>query len=372
MSLLSDNQKKEKVLVVDDEESNLRTLRRVLRSQYNVLTANSGAEGIELLKQNRDVALILSDQRMPYMTGSQFLGEAIKLAPNTIRFLITGYSDLDAVVDAINTGRIYRYITNPWDPDQLLIDVKRAVEHYVASKENERLSKFNQKLVDDLKELLINTVSAISNALEAKDSYTFGHSNRVTFYAIEIGKTIGLDEQSLSYLEFAGLLHDIGKIGVPEIILNKPGRLTEEEYSVISKHPLRGGKILSRLKNIQEVIDCVVHHHERFDGNGHPNGLKGEDIPLGARILAVADSYDAMTSDRPYRKSMSHEDAVEELKRCSGGQFDPKIVEAFLETKTGQTGYIPPLGEEPITRAYIAKRAMHKLATQIADPDLSY
>jgi putative nucleotidyltransferase with HDIG domain len=363
MSFNSDNNKKAKILVVDDEESNLRTLRRILRSQYSVLTANSGTEGIEILRQNKDVALILSDQRMPYMTGSQFLGEAIKLSPNSIRFLITGYSDLDAVVDAINTGHIYRYITKPWNPDELLIDVKRAVEHFVATKENQRLSKFNEKLVDDLKELLINTVSAISNALEAKDSYTYGHSHRVTFYSVEIGRILGLDEQSLSYIEFAGLLHDIGKIGVPELILNKPGRLTDEEYGIISKHPLRGGRILSRLKNIQEVISSVIHHHERFDGTGHPDGLKGDQIPLGARILAVADSYDAMTSDRPYRKGMTHQIAVDELNRCAGTQFDPDIVAAFLQTRTGQTGYIPPLSEEPITNAYVAKTAMHKLTS---------
>ncbi len=354
---------KPKVLVVDDEETYLRTLRRILRKDFNVLTAGSGPEGIEVLEQNKDVALIMSDQRMPFMTGSDFLSEALKLAPDSIRFLITGYSDLDAVVEAINTGHIYRYITKPWNPDELLIDVRRAVEHYLTSRENVRLAKFNEQLVIDLKELLFNTVSAISSALEAKDSYTYGHSYRVTYYSVKIGEMIGIDPQQLSLLEFAGLLHDIGKIGVPEIILNKPGRLTDEEYSIICRHPARGGQILSRLKNMQYVIECVIHHHERYDGKGHPDGLKGDRIPLGARILAVADSYDAMTSDRPYRKGMPHEKAIEELKRCSGTQYDPSLVEAFLQTETGQTGYIPPVEtDQPLTKIFDVGNSMRQLS----------
>lgn len=362
----SDKLLKPKVLVVDDEETYLRTLRRILRKDFNVLTAMSGVEGLEVLEQNKDVALILSDQRMPVMTGSDFLGKAIDYSPDAIRFLITGYADLDAVIDAINTGHIYRYISKPWNPDELLIDVKRAVEHYMTSRENIRLAKFNEQLVQDLKELLFNTVSAISNALEAKDSYTYGHSYRVTFYSIKIGEILGLDSQQLSFLEFAGLLHDIGKIGVPELILNKPGRLTDEEYRVICRHPVRGGQILSRLKNMQYVVDCVVHHHERFDGTGHPDQLKGQSIPLGARILAVADSYDAMTSDRPYRKGMPHEVAVEELHRCSNTQFDPAIVHAFLQTDTGMTGKIPEIEKDkPLTQVYAAKEAMRQLASQL-------
>lgn len=357
---------KPKILVVDDEETYLRTLRRILRKDFQVLTASSGNDGIEVLKQNKDVALIMSDQRMPVMTGSDFLGKTLTYSPDSIRFLITGYSDLDAVIDAINTGHIYRYITKPWNPDELLIDVKRAIEHYQTTKENIKLAKFNEQLVQDLKELLFNTVSAISNALEAKDSYTFGHSYRVTYYAVKIGEEIGLDDPELSLLEFAGLLHDIGKIGVPELILNKPGRLTNEEFDIICKHPVRGGQILSRLKNMQQVIDCVVHHHERYDGTGHPDHLKGDAIPLGARILAVADSYDAMTSDRPYRTGMEHGIAVEEIKRCSGTQFDPNLVEAFFRTETGRTGYIPPIDtEEPLTKAYAAKEAMRQIASQI-------
>lgn len=367
MAVMSESFKRPKVLVVDDEETNLRTLRRILRSDYSVLTANSGNEGIEVLRQNKDVALILSDQRMPSMTGSQFLGESIRFSPNSIRFLITGYADLDAIVDAINTGHIYRYITKPWNSEELLIDVKRAVEHYLTSKENQRLSKFNEKLVGDLKELLFNTVSAISNALEAKDSYTFGHSTRVTYYSIEIGRAVGLDEQQLSYLEFAGLLHDIGKIGVPELILNKPSRLTDEEFSIINRHPLRGGKILSRLRNLQDVIDVVVHHHEKYDGTGHPDHLKGEDIPYGARILAVADSYDAMTSDRPYRKGMPHDIAIKELLRCCNTQFDPDLVEAFLQTETGKTGIIPDITlDQPLTKFYTAQNALNEIAKELS------
>lgn len=337
---------KPKILIVDDEESNLRTLKRILRLDYEVLTTKSGIDGIEILKQYKDIALIISDQRMPTMTGSQFFQEALKISPDSIRFLITGFADLSAVIEAINTGHIYRYITKPWNTDELLINVKRAVEYYKTSKENVRLAKFNESLVLELKELLFNTVSAISYALETKDSYTYGHSSRVTYYSVEIGIQLGLDQEKLSHLEFAGILHDIGKIGVPENILNKPGCLTEEEYSIISKHPIRGGQILSRLKNIDDIINYVIHHHEKYDGTGHPGQLAGDEIPLGARILAVADAYDAMTSDRPYRKRMTHQIAIDELKKCTKTQFDPVIVEAFLLTLPGKTGETPNLSDE--------------------------
>jgi len=337
---------KPKILIVDDEESNLRTLRRILRPEYDVLTTTSGFEGIEILKNTNDIALIISDQRMPTMTGSQFFQEALKISPDSIRFLLTGYADLSAVIEAINTGHIYRYITKPWNTDELLINIKRAVEYYNTSKENIRLAKFNEKLVLELKELLFNTVSAISYALETKDSYTYGHSSRVTYYSIEIGAQLGFDEQYLSNLEFAGILHDIGKIGVPENILNKPGCLTDEEYLILCKHPIRGGQILSRLRNIEDIISFVVHHHEKYDGTGHPDHLTGDKIPMGARILAVADAYDAMTSDRPYRTRMSHEAAINELKLCSGTQFDPDMVNAFLQTYPGQTGQAPKFKED--------------------------
>lgn len=348
-----DSLSKFNVLVVDDEEVYLKTLKRLLRKDYNVITASSGPEALERLNKLNNVALIISDQRMPEMTGTLFLEKTIEISPDSIRFLITGYSDLDAVIDALNQGQIYRYISKPWNPDELLINIKRAVEHYTTTKKNVLLVKFNEELIKNLQELIYNTVSAIASALEAKDPYTYGHSYRVTYYSIKIGEQLGLEKRMLSFLEFASLLHDIGKIGIPEEILHKPSSLSDEEFKIIRKHPEIGGNILESLKNIKTIIDCVVHHHERFDGKGYPEGLEGEKINIVAKILAVADTYDAMTSDRPYRKGMSHETAIKEIKKQSGLQFDPEVVEAFLKTETGRNGYVPPIeDQESASRDY--------------------
>jgi len=188
----------------------------------------------------------------------------------------------------------------------------------------------NANLYENMHKSYISTVRALSAAIDAKDKYTSGHSNAVTAYTIPIAKEMGINKEELGKLEYAGLLHDIGKIGIMEQILNKPSRLTNEEFGIIKKHPVIGYEILKSIDFLKDVTLLVKYHHERWDGNGYPDGLKGEDIPLGARIIAVADTFDAMTSDRPYRKGLPVEVAVDEIKRCSGSQFDPKIVEAFI------------------------------------------
>ncbi len=189
----------------------------------------------------------------------------------------------------------------------------------------------NARLLSENEELFMGTIRAFSKIIDAKSPWTKGHSERVTKYALAIGKEIGLSEEQMKNLEIAGLLHDIGKIGISELILDKPDKLSEEEYSVIKKHPDVGADILLPIKQLKEVIPAIRHHHEHFDGSGYPMGLKGEEIPLLARILAVADAFDAMHSDRPYRRGMSIDEIVQELKRCKGTQFDPKIVDAFLK-----------------------------------------
>lgn len=189
----------------------------------------------------------------------------------------------------------------------------------------------NARLLTDLQELFIGTLKALSEAIDAKSSWTKGHSDRVTRFALDIGTKMELDEKAMKDLELAGLLHDIGKIGTFELILNKPGSLTEEEMNIMKQHPSKGAEILSPIKQLKNIIPALKHHHEFYDGTGYPDGLKEEEIPLMARILAVADTFDSMTAERPYRKTPGHEKAVEELKRCSGTQFDPKVVEAFLK-----------------------------------------
>ncbi|MGM0608614.1 MAG: HD-GYP domain-containing protein [Candidatus Muiribacteriota bacterium] len=189
----------------------------------------------------------------------------------------------------------------------------------------------NANLYDTMKDSYKSTIMALSNALDAKDSYTGGHSSAVTKYAIPIALEIGMDKEFIERLEYAGMLHDIGKIGIIENILNKKGRLTEEEFAIIKKHPVIGADILGSVSFLEDIVPIVRHHHERWDGKGYPDGLKGKEIPLGARIIGIADTFDAMTSDRPYRKGLPAEIARAEIERCSGSQFDPELGKVFLK-----------------------------------------
>jgi len=178
-------------------------------------------------------------------------------------------------------------------------------------------------------EQFMNFVSALASSIDAKDPYTHGHSKRVTMYSLAIAQALGLQNDEVEDLELAGYLHDIGKIGIPQEILQKPFGLSDEEFDIVKKHPLNGVKILENLKNLRRVSNFILHHHERVDGGGYPNGLAGETIPMGARILAVADAFDAITSDRPYRKRAGVEEALSEIERNSGRQFDPQVVRVF-------------------------------------------
>ena len=188
----------------------------------------------------------------------------------------------------------------------------------------------NAKLYSQLENLFLSSIRAIVNAIEEKDEYTRGHTGRVTEYSLLIGKRLGLSNDEIKTLELSALLHDVGKIGIPDSILRKPGRLTDEEYAVIKSHPLRGVKILEPIENIRHILPGIRHHHERYDGKGYPDGLKGKKIPFYARIIAVADAFDAMTSDRPYRKGLPIEIARKEIEENSGTQFDPECADAFL------------------------------------------
>ncbi|NOY45822.1 MAG: HD-GYP domain-containing protein [Deltaproteobacteria bacterium] len=188
----------------------------------------------------------------------------------------------------------------------------------------------NALLYADLESTFRETIQGLALALETKDAYTHGHSENVTRLAVATARQMGLDHEFCETLRQAGLLHDIGKIGISSSILNKPGRLTPEEYEIIKSHPAMGRRILEPISFLREVVPIVYHHHERFDGEGYPEGLTGEEIPLASRVMAVADTYDAMTSDRAYRRGLSHDVAVAELDRCAGTQFDPECVRAFL------------------------------------------
>ena len=316
---------KKTILIVDDEENNLQLLKRTFRGKYNLLIAHNGVEGLEVVKQYGDkIALIVSDQKMPVMEGTEFLKKVRETNPQIIKILLTGHVDTDILVSAINDCDLFQYILKPFEPEELKIAVENGISKY-------SMASNNKVFYNELRELFYKTIRAISNALDTKDSYTNGHSLRVTLYSMILAKELNLDDAYMEDIEIAGLLHDIGKIAMPKSILCKNGKLTDEEFLVMKSHPVRGEKIVINIKKLQMISEWIKAHHEKWDGTGYPDGLRGTQIPLPGRIIALADTYDAMTSTRPYRTALSHEVAISEIKRCSGTQFDPELAELFIK-----------------------------------------
>lgn len=333
------------ILIVDDEENILKSLERLLENEgYRMFFANSGDKGLEIVKRE-DIQLVISDHRMPGMDGLKFLSEIKKILPDTIRIMLTGYADVDIAVKAINEGGVYRFVTKPWNNNELLSAVKQGIEYYNLQKELDRLNKLiqsqnielkewnfklEQKVADQTKhirDLFLDAIKSLAFALEAKDKYTEGHSRRVTEYATSICEKMSLAKEYIEDIKLGSLLHDIGKIGIKESVLDKKEKLTKEEYDHVKTHVLIGEKILTPIIKNETVIKIVRHHHEHIDGSGYPDGLKGKTIPLEARIVAVADAYDALLSERPYRKATDQIYAFKELRKFSDIHFDSGIVE---------------------------------------------
>lgn len=318
---------KHTILLVDDEVNNLQLLRRTLRHDYNIMTASNGKEALEIVEHHgKEISLIVSDQKMPEMQGTEFLKQVSNEYPDIIKILLTGHLDVDAIVDSINDCHLYQYIVKPFDPEVLKMTIEGGIQKF-------NLLNNKTVILKDLRELFYKTIKLIAAALDAKDPYTHGHSMRVTMYSMILAKKLNLDDTMLEEIETAGLLHDIGKIGIPQSILCKPGKLTNEEFEVMKSHPEQGEKMLKDIKKLTLISNWLRTHHEKWDGTGYPNGLKGEEIPLSGRIIALADTYDAMTSDRPYRKALSHETAIDEIKRCAGTQFDPVLAQLFIDNQ---------------------------------------
>jgi len=319
-----------KILLVDDEPANLRLLARLFRHDYSVLMAASGEEALRLLQQH-DVALIITDQRMPGMTGLELLKSTTSFRPQMVRILLTGYTDVNTLVDALNWGEVYKYVNKPWNNDDLRATVSRAIEHYEARRAHHELLLINQRLNARLKQMTEGFVCAIVDALEAKDGYVYGHARRVRGYAMAAGKRLNLDEKHLEQLSLAAVLDDIGRIGTPDHLLMKACARDEEEMAVMRLHCERGARMLAGIPDMQDVAEAVRHHHEHYDGTGYPEGLSGEQIPLLARIIFVTDVYDALTSPRPFREAFDHDYAVQILKQGAGTKFDAEVVRAFLK-----------------------------------------
>lgn len=302
------------ILVVDDEQTILDSFSDTFAEEgYQVIKAKNWSEASIHIKTVQ-FNIIIADIKLPDIESQQMI-EAIK-QENKYAYIITsaGFSDIDAAMKSLQHGA-HDYMSKPFDPADIITTMRKIVD-------KQRLQVDNLQLFD--------TIKVLALALDARDHYTHGHSQEVTEYAVNIAREMGLSFKEVDIIRDAGILHDIGKIGISDAILLKPGRLTEEEYAEIKKHPVIGRKILQPVNCLVDKIPLIYHHHERVDGKGYPDGLEGDNIPLGARILAVADAYQAMTSDRPYRKALPTIVAIEELNRFKARQFDPIIVDAFL------------------------------------------
>ncbi|MFL5574761.1 MAG: HD-GYP domain-containing protein [Gemmatimonadaceae bacterium] len=323
-------------LVVDDEPRLRQVLVRLMEGDgFTCLEATNGADALEVLRQ-MPVTLLLTDLRMPRMDGVELLRQVRARYPDTAVVMITAVAEVEAAVSCLAIGAM-DYLTKPFHLDEVRARVSQAMEKRRLILENrDNQEKLEQRVAAQsrrLEQMFLASIQSLADALEVKDRYTRGHSVRVSQYAAVIGRALALDGDVVRQLELGGHVHDIGKIGVREAVLNKPGPLTDDEYEHIMTHPAVGWRILSPLlADAPLILNIVRSHHERFDGRGIPDGLAGTEIPLEARIAAVADSFDAMTSGRPYRRGarMTLEEAIAELHRCAGTQFDPEIVSAFV------------------------------------------
>lgn len=333
--------KQEKVLIVDDEPIMRDVLSKVIVSEgYEWASASNGQEAIDRL-QSSNYEIVLTDVRMPLLDGLQLLRHITANHPDVAVIMITALNDAASAVEAISIGA-YDYVTKPFNIFELCSKIGRAVERRKLILENREYQSFLEQRVDqqtaDLKEAVeriemaySHTLEALINALDARERETMRHSKRVSEYTLLMARTLGIPKTELIDIARGSLLHDIGKIGISDNILLKPSKLTEEEWVEIRKHSQIGYSIINKIEFLGGAADMVLQHHERFDGSGYPQRLSGDQILLPARIFALVDTFDAMTSDRPYRKALTYQDARNEIARCCGTQFDPQIVQCFLD-----------------------------------------
>ena len=329
------------ILIVDDE----RVIREVLAERLGDLghqctTATSAFEALKEIDGGQ-FDLVLADIDMPGKDGLALLEEIKQGKPDTDVIMVTGIVDTDTAIRAIRLGAS-DYVTKPFNLEEVVITIDRILEKQRLVRENQEYQVGLEHKVAERTEELQGAYAAIQHAyqvtlealvaaLDIRDTETQDHSLRVARFTYLLAQHLGVTEPQLSQFRWGALLHDIGKIGIPDAILRKPGKLTDEEWAVMRQHPAKGYRILENIEFLAGAREIVLHHQERWDGSGYPNGKAGEEIPLGARIFTVVDTLDAMTSDRPYREALSYERAREELRRFSGTQFDPAVVSAFCE-----------------------------------------
>jgi putative two-component system response regulator len=341
-------------LIVDDEPRLRQVMVHLMRADgFLCIEAGNGLEALEQLAKHA-VTLVLSDLRMPKMDGFELLRELRSRYPDVAVVMITAVADVEIAVNCLAIGAA-DYVVKPYQLEDVRARVAQALEKRRLILENRAYREGLEERVAvqarRLEELFLASVQSLAEALELKDPYTRGHSIRVSHYSTVIARTMGLDGEMLRQIELGGHVHDIGKIGVRESVLNKVGRLTPEEYEHIMTHPVLGWRILAPLLGeTPHALNIVRSHHERYDGRGVPDGLKGDEIPVEARIVAAADALDAMTSDRPYRPSeMSLEAVIEEILRNSATQFDPEVVRAVVDCfERGELQLVPRSDTFPV------------------------
>lgn len=342
------------LLCVDDEANILASLRRLFRpAGYRLLTATGSEEALAILEKEA-VDLVISDMRMPGMNGAQLLAAVCARWPETVRILLTGHADITSTIEAINRGQLHRYISKPWDDSEVLLVVREGLEKRALLREQARLEALTQAQNEELKSLnagleakvaertaelaqaheklkagFLNTVKTFSNLVELRGGQMAGHSRRVAELARRIGQALRLPPEEAQDLFFAALLHDIGKFGLPDALLGKPfNQLTPDERNEMVKHPAKGEALLMGLEQLRGAARLIRAHHERFDGQGYPDGLSGIAIPLGARILAVANDYDAIQQGAISAKRASAEEALAYLRAGRGHRYDPTVLDA--------------------------------------------
>ena len=330
-NLQAENSNGYKIIAVDDESGIVDSLSIFLkRSGYNFTGVTDPLEAIERVR-NEHFDLMILDFIMDPIHGDQVVEEIRKFDKELYILLLTGHKDLAPPLETIRMLDIQGYCEKSDKFDQLLLLIESGIKSIEQMNEIKRMNEELSQTYEKLEKAYLDSIQTLRYTVEAKDPYTRGHSDRVAEFSVLIGEKFNMSDEDLKTLRVGGLFHDIGKIGIPDSILLKESKLTDDEYSQIKNHPSIGAHILCNAEVFKDIIPIVKHHHERYDGNGYPGKLKGEEIPFMARIAAVADTFDAMTSKRTYRNALDIEIVKSEIERCSGTQFDPQIAKVFLD-----------------------------------------
>ena len=335
-----------KIIVVDDEQGIVDSLSIFLkRSGYDFTGLTNPLEAIERVR-NEHFDMMILDFMMDPIHGDEVVEEIRKFNKDLYILLLTGHKDLAPPLETIKRLEIQGYCEKSDKFDQLLLLIESGIKSIEQMNTIKTINKQLHDKNEELERAYLDTIGILRQTVEAKDPYTRGHSDRVSEYSVLIGKKLGLDEKTLHILKIGGLFHDIGKIGIPDSILLKESKLSDEEYSQIKNHPMIGVHMLGDAAIFTDILPIVKHHHERYDGRGYPSQLVGDDIPYVARIAAVADTFDAMTSKRSYRDSVPIDVVRAEIERCSGTQFDPNIAKVFLDIMNNDFDLIREIQEK--------------------------